>query len=157
MKRIASLGLAVVVAVLSSRSSAQTALPNFSGTWVQDMEKSWVQKGSPLQGYTNEIEHVGDSLKVVTIQRRAERETRSERKYVIGKEETAAGPGDVAITLRLKWEGPVLVFEASNPFTADGDARETWTLSDDGKVLTKVRRFPTPQGNQTQTFVLEKR
>jgi hypothetical protein len=67
-----------------------------------------------------------------------------------------AGPGDIAITTRVKWEGQTLVFEVSNPFTQGGDPRETWTLSDDGKVLTKVRRIPTPQGNQTQTFVLEK-
>jgi hypothetical protein len=157
MKPVAWLCLTVAVSVFPGRSSAQTDLPNFSGTWVQNMEKSWVPKGSTLQGYTDEIEHVGDSLKIVTILRRAGQETKSERAYVIGKEILLSGPGDVAIPVRLKWEGRVLVFEVSNPFMQGADGRETWTLSDDGKVLTKVRLVPTPQGNQTQTFVLEKR
>ncbi len=157
MKRIAWLCLAVAVAELSGRLSAQTKLPDFSGTWVQNMEKSFIPKGSTLEGYTNEIEHVGESLKVVTILRRAGQETKSERTFVIGKEEMVAGPGDIAITTRVKWEGQTLVFELSNPFTQGGDPRESWTLSDDGKVLTKVRRIPTPQGNQMQTFVLDKR
>jgi hypothetical protein len=155
MKRIAWFGLIVAVA-LSARPSAQSKTPDFSGTWVQNMEKSSVQPGA-LQAYTNEIEQVGDNVKVVTILRRGGQETRSQRTFVIGKEEDVAGPGDIAITTRVKWEGPVLVFEALNPFQQNSDLRETWTLSSDGKVLTKVRRVPTPQGNQTQTFVLEKR
>ena len=157
MKRIAWLCLVVAVAVRLGGLSAQSKPPDFSGTWVQNMEKSSNQPGSTLQGYTNEIEQVGDNVKVVTILRRGGQETRSERTFVIGKEEDVAGPGDIAITTRVKWEGPVLVFEALNPFQKDSDLRETWTLSSDGKVLTKVRRVPTPQGNQTQTFVLEKR
>ncbi|PYR64116.1 MAG: hypothetical protein DMF91_01460 [Acidobacteria bacterium] len=157
MKRIAWLCLVVAVAVRSGGLSAQSKPPDFSGTWVQNMEKSSIPAGSSLQAFTNEIEQTGDTLKVVTILRRAGQDTRSERTFVIGKEEDVAGPGDIAITTRVRWEGPVLVFEAINPFMKDSDLRETWTLSADGKVLTKVRRFPTPQGNQTQTFVLEKR
>ena len=157
MNRITSLCVAAAVSVVAGQASPQTERPNFSGAWVQNMEKSWVPKGSTLQAYTDEIEQVGDSLKVVTILRRADQETKSERAYVIGGEILISGPGDAAIPIRLKWEGQTLVFEAKNPFMQDADLRETWTLSADGKVLTKVRRLPTPQGNQTQTFVLEKR
>ena len=157
MKRIVWLCLIVAVAVRSGRPSAQSKPPDFSGTWVQNMEKSSIPAGSSLQAFTNEIEQTGDTLKVVTILRRAGQDTRSERTFVIGKEEDVAGPGDIAITTRVRWEGQVLVFEAINPFMKDSDLRETWTLSADGRVLIKVRRFPTPQGNETQTFVLEKR
>jgi hypothetical protein len=157
MNRIASLCLAAAVSVVAGQSSAQTEPPDFSGTWVQNMEKSWVPKGSTLQAYTDEIQHVGDSLKVVTIVRRAEQETKSQRAYVIGQEILISGPGDAAIPIRLKWEGQSLVFEAKNPFMQDSDVRETWTLSADRKVLTKVRLLPTAQGHQTQTFVFDKR
>jgi hypothetical protein len=84
MKRIAWLSLAAAVALLSGRLWAQTKLPDFSGTWVQNMEKSFVPKGSTLEAYTNVIEHVGESLKVVAILRRAGQETKSERTFVIG-------------------------------------------------------------------------
>src|SRR5206468_6114883 len=119
MKRIAWLCLIVAVVALSGRPSAQSKPPDFSGTWVQNMEKSSVAPNSPLQGYTNEITQVGDNVKVVTILRRAGQDTRSERTFVIGTEEEIAGPGDIAITTRVKWEGQVLVFEAINPFMKD--------------------------------------
>lgn len=34
--------------------------------------------------------------------------------------------------------------------------RETWTLSDEGKTLTKSRRVVSPQGVTEQTLVFEK-
>src|SRR5204863_8591478 len=98
MKRIVWCCLIVAVAVLPGRLRGQSKTPDFSGTWVQNMEKSSNQPGSTLQGYTNEIEQVGDNVKVVTILRRGGQETRSERTFVIGKEEDVAGPGDIAIT-----------------------------------------------------------
>src|SRR5438094_635172 len=124
MKRIAGFCLIVAVAVLSRRPSAQSKPPDFSGTWVQNMEKSSIPAGSSLQAFTNEIEQAGDTLKVVTILRRAGQDTKSERTFVIGKEEEVAGPGDIAITTRVKWEDEVLVFEAINPFMKDSDPRD---------------------------------
>ena len=88
MKRIAWLCLVVAVAVRSGGLSAQSKPPDFSGTWVQNMEKSSIPASSPLQAYTNEIEQAGDNLKVVTILRRAGQDTRSQRTYVIGTEES---------------------------------------------------------------------
>ena len=150
--------LAALAVVLAASSVARSApQPDFSGTWVQNMQKSGVKPGADLKAYTNRVEQRDGVLTVVSIVQRASGETTTERTYVFGKEERQTIPNGATMISALTWKGAALVFETSaeSGFISAG-MTETWTLSADGRVLTKVRVTNSPLGENRQTFVLEK-
>ena len=60
-------------------------------------------------------------------------------------------------TTTVKWDGNTLVFETTEKEqTRTLGTREIWTISDDGKTLTKKRHSSGPRGDTDQTYVLEK-
>ncbi len=64
--------------------------------------------------------------------------------------------GDEFTTI-VKWEGNTLVFETGEKEKAGSlFTRETWTLSDDGKTLTKKIHRAGGHADSDQTFVLVK-
>jgi hypothetical protein len=150
MKRSAS--FAVLMFVASSVLAVEPA--RFSGTWKENMEKS---TKSNLTSYVNKIDATPDSVEVTTTTNGPRGERTFERTYTIGKEVTAKMPdGDEAIT-NAKWEGNALVI-ASTVKEPDGavDTKETWTLSADGKMLTKQRHVHSAKGGRDETHVLER-
>jgi hypothetical protein len=57
----------------------------------------------------------------------------------------------------VNWHGQALLFlTTEKEKTGTIETRETWTLSADGKTLTKVRTSHGPRGDTEQKFVLEK-
>jgi hypothetical protein len=143
---------AVVMFLASSVLAAEPG--RFSGTWKENMEKS---TKSSLTNYINKIDATADSVKVTTTVNGPRGERTSERTYTIGKEVTAKMPdGDEAIT-NAKWDGNALVI-ASTVKEPDGaiETKETWTLSADGKTLTKQRHVHSAKGDRNETYVLEK-
>src|SRR5581483_1935185 len=109
----------------------------FSGTWKENLEKS---SKSNLTSYINKIDATADSVKVTTTSNGPRGERTSERTYTIGKEVTSKMPdGDEVIT-NAKWDGDTLVI-VSTVKEPDGavDSTEKWTVSADGKTLTKHR------------------
>ncbi len=143
--------------LLGATAGAQPK-PNFTGTWKQDNSKSTVRPGSTLQ-YANRIEHQDPKLKVTTILSGGDRpESTYSRDYLTdGTEAKSADREGDQFTTTVKWEGTALVFETvEKENTATLTTRETWTLSDDGKVLTKKRHTTGPRGDSDQTYVLVK-
>jgi hypothetical protein len=136
-------------------SAAFAAEPvNFSGTWKENMEKS---TKSNLTSYVNKIDVAGNTINVKTTTTGPRGERTSERTYTVGKEVTSKlADGDEAIT-SARWEGNALVI-VSTVKEPDGavESKETWTLSADGKTLTKQRHSHSPKGDRDETFVLEK-
>ena len=152
MKR-AVIVLIALFASASWRVQAQ-GQPNFSGLWKQNMEKS---SKTSLQSYANKIEHTGSTLKVTTVSGGSRGESSFDKTYEIGKETKNADREGDQFTSVVKWEGQTLVFvtvEKEKGGTIE--TRETWTLSDDGRTLTKVIHSHGPQGDREQTYVLEK-
>jgi hypothetical protein len=127
---------------------------NFSGTWKENMEKS---TKSNLTSYVNKIDASDDTITVTTITNGPRGERSSERTYVIGKEVTSKMPdGDDVIT-KANWEGNALVV-ISTIKEPDGavESKETWTVSADGKTLTKQRHAHGPKSDRDETYILEK-
>jgi hypothetical protein len=151
MKRSTAFSLSLMFVA----SAALTAEPaNFSGTWKENLEKS---TKSNLTSYVNTIDATGNSIHVKTTTTGPRGERTSERTYVIGKEIASKMPdGDEAITT-ANWKDSALVI-VSTIKEPDGavETRETWTLSADGKTLTKQRHSHGPKGDRVETFVLEK-
>ena len=130
------------------------AHPDFSGLWKQNMEKS---SKTSLQSYANRIEQKGDTLTLTTISGGSRGESSYDRTYVIGKESQSADKEGDQFTSIVKWEGQALVFlTTENERAGTIDTRETWTLSADGKTLTKVRSSHGPRGDTEQRYILEK-
>ena len=103
------------------------------------------------------IEQQDTSLKVTTITVGDRGERTYDRIYVIGKEEKSQDrEGDQFVT-NVKWEGNTLVFETvEKEHDATLTSKEVWTLSDDGKTLTKSIHRSGPRGESEQKYVLEK-
>jgi hypothetical protein len=145
----------VALVLVLAGSAAFAAEPvNVSGTWKENMEKS---TKSNLTSYVNKIDAAGDTITVKTTTTGPRGERTSERTYVIGKEVTSKMPdGDEAIT-SATWAGNALVI-VSTVKEPEGaiESRETWTLSADGKTLTKQRHSHSPKGDRDETFVLER-
>lgn len=150
MKRILALvGVVSAVGVLASQTH-----PNFSGLWKQNMEKS---SKTSLQSYANRIEHNGDTLKVTTITGGSRGERSYDHTYVIGTESRSSDKEGDQFTSTVKWDGQTLVFLTTEKESAGIiETREAWTLSADGKTLTKMRTSHGPRGDTEQHYVLEK-
>lgn len=69
----------------------------------------------------------------------------------------AKGRDGYDVTTTVTWEGSNLVFETVEKDGAGTiTTRETWALSEDGKILTKKRHSSGPRGDYDQKYVLEK-
>jgi hypothetical protein len=144
---------AVLIVAGASRGPAQTH-PDFSGTWTQNMEKS---SKTSLQSYANRIEQKGETLTVTTVMSGARGESTYDRTYVIGKQSQSSDREGDRLTSFVKWEGQTLVFLTTEKEKAGTiETRETWTLSADGRTLTKLRTSHGPRGDMEQHYVLEK-
>jgi hypothetical protein len=143
-----------IVLTLAASSALAAEPARFSGTWKENLEKS---TKSNLTSYVNKIDASSDSVKVTTISNGPRGERTSERTYAIGKKVTSKMPdGDEVIT-DAKWEGDTLVI-VSTVKEPDGavDSNEKWTVSADGKTLTKQRHSHGPRGDRDETYILEK-
>jgi hypothetical protein len=145
--------------MLAGVMSGQTH-PNFSGTWKQDNSRSTLRPGSTIQ-YSNEIEQQDSKLIVATIlgANGDRKESTYSREYTIGGEPIVSSDreGD-QFTAAVKWEGDSLAFETvEKEKAATLTTREVWTLSGDGKELTKkIHRTGGRGGDSDQTYVLLK-
>lgn len=133
--------------------------PDFNGTWKQDNSRSTIRPGSTIN-YSNRIEQNGAKLKVTTIlgANGDRKESTYSRDYTIGgpASTTSDREGD-QFTNTVKWDGSSLVFETVEKEKAGTlTTREVWTLSADGRTLTKKMRRTGGRGDSDQTFVLEK-
>lgn len=149
-----SFAFAIFLAVAASAQSN----PNFTGTWKQDNSKSSVQPGSTMQ-YSNKIDHADPKLAVTTILDYGDRPpTPYTRNYTTdGKPSVSTDrEGDKSTTI-VRWESNTLVFETGEKDEAGSiTTREVWTLSEDGKTLTKKIHTSGPRGESDRTYVLMK-
>jgi len=151
MKRSTILAL---VLTLAASSALAVDAAKFSGTWKENLEKS---SKSNLTSYVNKIDASSETVTVKTMTNGPRGERTSERTYAIGKEVTSKmSDGDDVITT-AKWEGNALVIN-STVKEPDGavDNKETWTVSADGKTLTKQRHSHSAKGDRDETHTLEK-
>lgn len=146
--------LAFSVSLMIAATALAADHSNFSGTWKENMEKG---SKSNLTSYVNKIEATGETIKVTTTTTGPRGDRTSDRSYVIGKEvQSKAADGDDVVST-AKWEGSSLVLLTTIK-EPDGavENRETWTLSDDGKTLTKKRHSHGPKGDRDEVHVLER-
>ncbi len=150
-----SLALALLLAAVASAQFK----PNFTGTWKQDDSRSTVRPGSTLK-YSNKIDHQDPKLTKTTTLDYGDRPatTYTDVYWTDGRQNKTTDREGDTITTRVKWEGNTLVFETGEKEKAGAlFTRETWTLSEDGKTLTKkIHRTGGRGSDSDQTYVLVK-
>ena len=159
MKRALSIVGAIVLLVMTG--AAQSAVPNFSGTWSLDTAKSDFGPIPGPESIVMVIDHKEPALKVTVTQKGPQGETTNDSTYTtdgkdnMNKMRSPAGDQDVKST--TKWNGKILAttrtIEAQGMSIGIDDA---WELSADGKVMTINRYLKTPQGDFSTKIVLNK-
>ena len=148
--------VAVLAAAAPGVSQAQT-VPNLTGTWVLQLDKSDFGMMPGPQSRTDVIDHQEPKLTIKRTATSAAGETTASLVYEVdGKPyKNLVGPSEVTST--LKWEGGILVM-ASTISTPQGDVTITdrYTLSADGQTLTQARTLSLQGQEASQTFVLAK-
>ena len=160
MKSVLSLAGAVVLLTIST--AAQSAVPNFTGTWVLDVAKSDFGPMPGPDSVVMVIDHKEPALKVTTTQKSQMGDSSNDSSYTtdgknnVNKLRSPAGDQDVTST--TKWNGKVLA--TSRTIEAQGMSigiEDTWELSADGTVMTVNRQLKTPQGDFSTKLVLNKK
>ena len=143
---------------LAAVAGAAQSRPNFSGTWTRIEPEL-----GPKDMYVERIDLHDSALKI-----EVEFQTlggiiggggKGEHTYTIGgPAETKTDSDGRHRSVVVTWDGPALVFirttqEGANTTTE----REVWSLSEDGKKLTKSRETTSWQGTRQDRTVLERR
>jgi hypothetical protein len=148
--------LAVVAGATAPLSLAQT-VPNLSGTWVLQVDKSDFGMAPAPTGRTDVIDHQEPKLTIKRTVTANGQENSSTLVYGIdGKPyKNTAGPNEITST--LSWEGAILV-SVSKTTSQQGEVTITdrYELSADGKTLTQKRTLQIQGQELAQTMVLAK-
>lgn len=112
----------------------------------------------PPDSMTSKVEHKDAALKAVTTQSGQNGEMTTEMSCTIDGPECAYGGGPLKMKSLLKWDGAAIMFQSKGTFNDEFEfeAKDRWTLSADGKVLTLNRHFSSQMGEMDQTLVMEK-
>jgi hypothetical protein len=133
--------------------------PNFSGTWNLDIAKSNFGQGQPPASEVDTITESGNSMSVVAAQKggmMGDMNT-TETFTTDGQPSTWDGMGGSKVNGTANWNGDKLVVNAKTSFQGgDVHLTETYSLSADGKTLTKTLHAETGMGNFDSTSVYDK-
>lgn len=133
--------------------------PDFAGTWNLDIPKSNFGQGQPPASEVDTITDNGNSMSVAVAQKGGMMgDMNSTETYnTDGTPSSWKGMGDAAVNGTATWDGDKLVVDAKTSFQgSDVKIKETYSLSDDGKTLTKAVHAETGMGNFDSTSVYDK-
>lgn len=151
-----------VILLTTAPAWAQDATPNFTGKWSLDIAKSDFGPMPPPESVVHVVDHKEPNLKIVTTQKGPQGEVTNERLLTTdGKENVnkmrMGGPDAQEVKSTSKWNGKALATAFRLEIQGNAlDVNDSWKLSDDGKVLTVVREFKSPQGDFVTTTVFNK-
>ena len=163
MKR--RLGVAMVLAALAAVCVAQSttagqAKPNFAGTWKLNLAKSDLGQMVPISE-TDTITQTADVFKieVVSVSERGNRDSTYSAK-LDGTDTPNEAPANTPfriLSTKAEWHGSSLVITQTTSFQdSKGTLQSTYTLSDDGKTLTKATHVVFDQGAFDSKSVYDK-
>ncbi len=158
MKKSVTLFALFAVALLAVATRAQAAAPDLSGDWKMNLAKSdYGPMPQVPEVMTRKIAHADPSLAYTTYSKGPQGEITSDVKYTTdGKVCVNKLPqGEAKGT--AKWDGDNLVIESTRDVQGtEIKSKETWALSEGGKVLTVNNHITVPQGEFDIKLVFEK-
>jgi hypothetical protein len=136
---------------------AARAKPNFSGEWKLVADKSDFGPLPVPEKYIQKMEHADPDLKVTTNQVGQQGEATYDAKYTTDGKECANEVRGNPMKSTLKWDGDALLISTKAQFQGnDITLDDKWTMSEDGKTLTIVRKIAGGFGELENKLVLEK-
>lgn len=149
-----------VLVLFAATSLFGQSKPDFSGNWKLNKSKSDLGPMADRvpEDFTVKIDHKEPELKISQpgMGGRVQESTVS----TDGKptESTGQGPmGEIKTKAVSKWDGPILVMDVNREFGGNSMTQnDKWTLSEDGKTLTIVRKISGPMGELEMKQVLDK-
>ncbi len=159
------LGMAMVLAALTAVCVAQVAAPgqakpNFAGTWKLNLAKSDLGQMVPTSE-TDTIAQTADAVTVAvaSVSERGNRNTAYTVK-LDGSDTPNQTPTDSPFKIlssKAEWQGSSLVITQTTSFQdSKGTVQSTYSLSDDGKTLTKSTHVVFDQGAFDSKSVYDK-
>ena len=131
--------------LLTTLFAATLSAANFSGEWKLDPAKSDFGPAPAPEMMTRSIKQTLPAVEISTHQKGAAGESTTQLKYTLdGKESVNKLPtGESKGTAKL--DGDHMVIESSRDYQGMTLAvKETWTLSEGGKVLTILNHITVP-------------
>lgn len=157
------LAVVVMLAGFVGAGVAQTAKPNFAGTWKLNLTKSDPGQMTPTSE-TNTISQTADTVTVAIVSEREQGKMTYSFPVKLDGTDTPvpadAFPADSMFKLlssKAEWSGSSLVITQTTSFQdTKGTLKSTLTLSDDGKTLTKTVHIKFDQGEFDSKSVYDK-
>jgi hypothetical protein len=144
--------------------TAPAAKPDFSGNWKLNVAKSDFGQVPPPSSETNVVTQTQDDFKVAITQAGQVGDQNYTLTFKVGGAETpmaaeafAANSEFRILSSKAEWKGPLLIVTQKAMYQGGPlEISSRWSLSDDGKVITKITSFSLSQGDYTTTTVYEK-
>jgi len=155
MRRV--LTAAAFAALALAAPAAGQSVPNLSGTWTLQVDKSSFGMMPGPTSRTDVIDHQEPKLTIKRTVASSAGETTSTLIYAVDGKPYKNMVGTNELTSTLKWEGATLVM-VSTVTTPQGEVTITdrYALSTDGKTLTQARSLNAQGQEIAQTMVLAK-
>jgi hypothetical protein len=157
MKKPVTAFVAFIAYLAATWSTAQAA-PNFTGDWKMNIAKSDFGPVPAPEILTRAIKHNDPVLEIATHQKGARGEVNSELKYTTDGKPCVNNIQGGEAKGSAKWSGESLVIESERDFQGTPiTSKETWALSEGGKVLTITNHVTVPkQGQFDIRYVFDK-
>jgi len=135
------------------------AVPDFSGEWKLNVDKSDFGMAPPISSRTDKIVHKDPNLRITRTQAIAAGSGTSDYTCTTdGKDcDISVTGAAIKVSGAFKWVDNALVFDGKGSYQG-GDliTHEKWVLSADHAKITIERHLSTSLGETDQTLVLEK-
>jgi hypothetical protein len=148
----------LVTLALIAASAGFAAAPDFTGNWKLNTAKSDFGQFPAPSSMSQKITHAEPKLTVEVKMSGDMGDIEFKMNLTTdGKECTNQGFGGSESTSVLKWDGETLLVDTKGTFGDNAySMKDKWTLSEDGKVFTILRRFSSGMGDVDQKLIFEK-
>ena len=148
--------IALLAVVLAVPSLAIAQAPNFSGKWIQDMEKSDPPMGGRGPAGPQNLT-ITQTATEFTIERETPNGVQKTVYKLDGSESTNAGGRGGEVKSKSAWDGSKLVTKYSRTMgEVTVDVTETRSLEADGTLTVVAVTKGGPQGDMTRKVVFKK-
>ncbi len=149
--------LAALAVIVLAAIPAMAANPNFSGEWKMNAGKSDFGPMPPPEKMLRKIEQTEGSISLTTTQSGPQGERTTNTTWKTDGSDQTVKMGNSEVKGTAKFEGGALVITSKREVQGmEIGQKETWKLSEDGKVINITNQLSTPQGDFEVKIVLEK-
>ncbi len=151
--------LSLFLIALSMTAADPAAKPNFSGTWVLNLDRSEFGTQATPKKLVQKISHKGVRLDVESTEvSPLDQEVKLTLNYLTDGKETSNTVGGTEVKSTASWSGSELSVHSRSTFGGRSvDLKDRWKLAEAGETLIVSRRFEGSGGTVDQVLVFDKK